>query len=167
MPSPEFSSHLVPTQLCRQCPQRAQLCSGLRASETHQRPHLPLRTAVRWFAVTLNPKRQASTKGRVDRLPASCMRCPGPMSSKGLPHGCSPQWQRFLQPLPSPPILQERGSAPPPVNTPPGTSKKKNRLITVLSCLHSPPGVRAKPKLPVLAHSPVHRRVVLQPCWES
>lgn len=36
------------------------------------------------------------------------------MSSKGLPHGCSPQWQRFLQPLPFPPILQERGSAPPP-----------------------------------------------------
>lgn len=48
------------------------------------------------------------------------------MSSKGLPHGCSPQWQHFLQPLPSPPILQERGSAPQSIHLLAPQRKKKS-----------------------------------------
>lgn len=72
-----------------------------------------------------------------------------------------------LYPTPHPPNLASKKFCPP-ANIPPGTLReKKTLLIATLSCLHPPPGVQEKPELLVLALSPVHRRVVLRPCWES
>lgn len=109
--------------------------------------------------MTLKPKGQASTK---EEWTASLLaEGDGPGVPEAFPRSVPHSGRVFFN-LPN--LISKRFCSP--ANTPPGTLGEYTLLLAALSCLHFPPGVQVKPKFPVLAHSPVHRRAVLRPCWE-